>query len=739
MSSDDSVLTAPERRLVQSALSRHNDEEVFLALVETARDIAKPTKTETRFLLIGKSRIFFFKRGGKLVEQCHLLDLVEVSTKVEKNLFIHTKTFVCLLHDDPAVLEQILINLMVVFAEGLPGKNSPFVIQPAQREERIRSSVKEILNKVQIFCGGFVNAYRTACNQLMCPVVEDLAWDIDHIYPIQGITEFNAFEIAMRQGNLTTNDWKALLQALEHNDHFTALVLEHIRLDKEVWNSVGTVLQKNTALQRLVIRDCNVRSEFFVRLASAVEYNHNLSITHLELVDTTMEEKGLLAFVSSITYFKKGLITLNLSNCGLDKKSAPVIIKALEGNPNIFSHLRVFNIAGNKLDAESCRSLSNFFLKANYLVELNLSNTDPEQWIGLTGRPLLNLRKLDVSGVVLSAGKDNKQYDFMKFLETAPNIRKLNLSKTFFPSENFTDLFDISKNLQTLDLSDNNMTYNDLGMLIEILKPKFGNSLSLKHLHMNRNFEAVTKQKGENFLPVFVNFLQVCQLESLYIAGSPKKQLKGDLIPIIFGLMGNKTVRTLDISGHGAGDSLAVALSKLLQVNGTIESLFWDENGITASGYFIFKTALSKNKSLVNMSMPIADVTNAYQNWKDIAKSTKYSFPEIMKQIEEILCKNALRAVKAERRGSADLTELVNIVPLEGQSDDTEKDKKAAYQRTASRRHLPNIDVNKVSQLHNDMDTFLSSPNNGLNKDEVERLRSKMLLFRSSSGDLTDK
>eukprot|EP01114_Cavostelium_apophysatum_P018767 TRINITY_DN5880_c0_g1_i4.p1 TRINITY_DN5880_c0_g1~~TRINITY_DN5880_c0_g1_i4.p1 ORF type:complete len:328 (-),score=92.46 TRINITY_DN5880_c0_g1_i4:37-1020(-) len=327
----------------------------------------------------------------------------------------------------------------------------------------------------------------------------------------------------------------------------------------------------------------------------------------------------------------------------------------------------------------------------------------------------------------------------MKFLETAPNIRKLNLSKTFFPSENFTDLFDISKNLQTLDLSDNNMTYNDLGMLIEILKPKFGNSLSLKHLHMNRNFEAVTKQKGENFLPVFVNFLQVCQLESLYIAGSPKKQLKGDLIPIIFGLMGNKTVRTLDISGHGAGDSLAVALSKLLQVNGTIESLFWDENGITASGYFIFKTALSKNKSLVNMSMPIADVTNAYQNWKDIAKSTKYSFPEIMKQIEEILCKNALRAVKAERRGSADLTELVNIVPLEGQSDDTEKDKKAAYQRTASRRHLPNIDVNKVSQLHNDMDTFLSSPNNGLNKDEVERLRSKMLLFRSSSGDLTDK
>lgn len=52
-------------------------------------------------------------------------------------------------------------------------------------------------------CGGYINSYQAICDLLGIPVCQDISWDINNLYVMNDVTEFNLFEMGMRQGTST--------------------------------------------------------------------------------------------------------------------------------------------------------------------------------------------------------------------------------------------------------------------------------------------------------------------------------------------------------------------------------------------------------------------------------------------------------------------------------------------------------------------------------------------------------
>jgi len=70
----------------------------------------------------------------------------------------------------------------------------------------------------------------------------------------------------------------------------------------------------------------------------------------------------------------------------------------------------------------------------------------------------------------------------------------------------------------------------------------------------------------------------------------------------------NNSLTELNISGHQIGNKGAIALSKSLQINQCLNTLFWDQNQIGLLGFKNIKYALKINKTLKYMPLNVADI-----------------------------------------------------------------------------------------------------------------------------------
>jgi hypothetical protein len=113
-------------------------------------------------------------------------------------------------------------------------------------------------------------------------------------------------------------------------------------------------------------------------------------------------------------------------------------------------------------------------------------------------------------------------------------------------------------------------------------------------------------------------------------ASKANNGLKEDILPLVFSLMTNKTLKELDISGNQIGNQLALSLNKVLQTNRTLESLIWDGNDITGPGFHMFLAGLRRNNVLKNMPLPLNDINAASKD------KVNTHFVDILKQIQEV-------------------------------------------------------------------------------------------------------
>jgi acyl-[acyl carrier protein]--UDP-N-acetylglucosamine O-acyltransferase len=70
---------------------------------------------------------------------------------------------------------------------------------------------------------------------------------------------------------------------------------------------------------------------------------------------------------------------------------------------------------------------------------------------------------------------------------------------------------------------------------------------------MNRLFTRRTKDRQQAIIGVS-NLIQNSNIAKLRMTGGAKSQLKQDLLPFVFNLINNNTLRVLDISSHAVGD-----------------------------------------------------------------------------------------------------------------------------------------------------------------------------------------
>jgi len=393
---------------------------------------------------------------------------------------------------------------------------------------------------------------------------------------------------------------------------------------------------------------------FFIQLATCFDANSALAVTHVDFTGNTMEEKGAISFAGVISQMKKGMISLNLTRCSLEKKGVIQIARAIEAHEPTNQSLTSLTLTGNKFDPESSKSLAGVISKCSQLKELIIGSTFPDFHL-LSNKKSESITTLDISGLKWIM-KDSKHLDTIKLLQYLPNLSKLNISKSTIPTEIFNDIIMAVPKLRDLDISDCSLGDSGLMALVDSLK----NNLSLSVLNISNNFEKPSKQRTESIRSL-INYLnaQSCGVDTLHVTGSSRSQLKNDLVPLIFSMMANKTLKTLDVTGNQAGNTLALALSKMLQVNRTLESLTWDDNGTTIGGFLMFKQGLLKNKILRHMPLPSVDIHEYMNRAKDS------DIEKITKDIQEILFKNVTSRRLLEEEEQEDTTTSNSQINLE--------------------------------------------------------------------------
>jgi len=101
-----------------------------------------------------------------------------------------------------------------------------------------------------------------------------------------------------------------------------------------------------------------------------------------------------------------------------------------------------------------------------------------------------------------------------------------------------------------------------------------------------------------------------CRLRLFSMIGGERnaQQVKSDITPVLSAL-GRASINELHISGHRMGPKGIFALSRALQVNQSLQKLFWDENAITLESLERFVECLKSNATLLECPVPVIDVS----------------------------------------------------------------------------------------------------------------------------------
>eukprot|EP01133_Synstelium_polycarpum_P017740 gene17740-21152_t len=406
---------------------------------------------------------------------------------------------------------------------------------------------------------------------------EDICWEIDNLFEANNLKDLNLSDWPEAP---TALQGKALIEALKYNQWFESVV---------IYNNPGCL--------------CN---DWLATIGHEIQ-------------------------------------SLNLSKCSIGKQGLSLIFKTMRTNKWISKNIKFFSISGNKM--EDCGGdLVAFLADALAMRHFEMSNV---QLVWSSLRPPATITRsketrpitrLDISQNKLVTGKstqDPSADHLAAFLSLiTPNLADIDLSSTCLAPASIYPVLSSAPNLVRLDLSDNELGEDGIVQLVETLchttLPK------LKHLYINRNIAAQSSTdilsqtlsltrvtaslrpnnnsaSAANAIRALVQLIApssfaLCPLETLHVAGNSAGRLRAEIIPLAQALLKNDTITELDISGHHAGDDLAINLGRVIQVNRTIKTLYWDENLTTTVGMEYFSIGFRRNPSLQHMPLPVLDI-----------------------------------------------------------------------------------------------------------------------------------
>eukprot|EP01116_Phalansterium_solitarium_P004867 TRINITY_DN1604_c1_g3_i1.p1 TRINITY_DN1604_c1_g3~~TRINITY_DN1604_c1_g3_i1.p1 ORF type:complete len:955 (-),score=337.75 TRINITY_DN1604_c1_g3_i1:456-3320(-) len=650
---DGNSLSLGDRKAVQQVLESRKDRAVYCDWL----DKYGKKKQETRLFVIGQTRIYSLKAGGKVAREGHLLDLVELLSLKPDQVNLSFKSFKLNVATPKA--DHIIHLVRLAYHNAFPDMPERLrfkcdVVPPSRLQE---------LPPVTTPLGGYVATYTALCDYLQAEVREDIIWDMENLFVPGGLSEFNFREF---EQPISEKDIKTLVGALAYNTYFRSLIAKNMPLDKNMLQAVADTLRSNTKLEELVLDRVGITKEGIATISEAMIANKALALTTINLANNTLEDKGLTSFSMYIAGLPRGLVKLDLSGCSAGKSGMVAICSALKKNAHMAGSLSHLDLSHNKLEADGSAALASFLASPNQLRTLVISNTNAHLEV-ITGAMLRGspeLAHLDVSGNPF--GKKEAPY-FVKFLQSATSCAHLDLTNTAAPPECYNSILqavlgnvylkDVHINLAqnklgmngarliaamatqltnvvSLDLTDNEL--NDDGVII--LCEGLAYNTKLKHLNLSHNFKTRGKNRPQA-VEAIVKLVSTDQspLESLELEGGSKSELKNDILPLILALATNDSLKSLNISGHQFGNKGASALGKALQTNQKLTSLRWDNNLTTAPGFQIFYLGLKRSRTLKEMPLPLMDISAAFAASKG---PEIQALNDVIRKIERCIMRN---------------------------------------------------------------------------------------------------
>jgi len=649
-------LSLGDRKAVGTLLEQRKEEAAFMAWVPTREDKTQ----EKRIVVITAHRIYSIRAGGKVAREAHWLELLSIQSNQKTEANFSFRQFKFTINSD--LTDEIIHHIRVAYENAFPGipekDRFKLDVQPSSRLKEFQPQEQPL--------GGFITTYKSLCNYYNAEVREDIIWDMENLHVPGNIKDFNLNEFE----TLSANDMKALLGAVQYNAYFKSLSATDVALDKTMVQAIADALKVNTSFEEINLKNAGIKSDGMAAICESLQANRNIALTTIIVSNNGIEDKGMQSFATYIGALSKGIVKLDVSNCGATKVGMSALFTAMKKNVHMSGSLSYFDISGNKLESEGSGALSTFLANPNVLRTFLLSNTNAncEVVTGAIVRGCKELANLD-----LSANKFAKKESFniSQFLTGSATLTNLNLENTGAPVESYKEIItamcgnvylkdcklnvaenklgvpgarvlssmsDKLTNIVSLDLRDNE--FGDEG--VSTLCDGLCYNTTLKHLSLAANFKGANKGKvkGHAIESLIKLIASECPLESLNISGGKGSELKHDLTPFIYALATNETLKSVDVSGHQMGNRGGFCLGKAIQTNETLDTLKWDHNATTLQGFQSFCIGLSRNLTIKNVPLPINDISAALKG------NEAQQVSEVINHIERFILRNQSPAAK---------------------------------------------------------------------------------------------
>ncbi|KAF2074609.1 hypothetical protein CYY_004079 [Polysphondylium violaceum] len=682
---------------------------------------------EEKLLVVSQFRFFVFtSSSGKLLFDSNILDLLEYQTNEGEAALKFRQPYIIAFNNAEQV-PNLALAVQKMYSQNFPGMHT--------------SDAKELVGP----CGGFSRSYRCISDFYNIPAREDICWEIDNLFETNNIKELNLSDWPEPP---TASQGKALVEALKYNLWFESLVIFNnppCKISNDGMLAVNTMLQTNKKISKLTLQNINAR-ESWMTPETWMTIAMNNYLHTIDLSNNAIEDRGAQSLCNDwLSTVGHEINVLNLAKCNIGKQGLQLIFNTMRQNKWISKNIKFLSISGNKLE-DAAASMVLFLAEAPALRQFEMANCMPT-WSAM--KPPATIQKsketrcitrLDLSNNRISASNKNAAQeqancnDLSTFLQLiTPNLSDFNLSSTFLTVPSIYPILSSTINLVRLDLSDNSLEEEGISHLVDTLcqttLPK------LKHLYINRNFSlnasttdiisqtlsntlslskvtstlrgtnnaSATKESAANAIKKLCVLISpasfsLCPLETLHIAGSSHGRLKSEIVPLAQALLKNDTITEIDISGHQAGDDLAIALGRVIQVNRTIKTLYWDENLTTTVGMEYFVNGFKKNPTLQHMPLPVLDIA-------DFLKQPENS-PSMQ------LIKERLKLVDTTTTVQQRMTQLASEIQSQIINNNLRK-MKDAINKAVSRKRTEAAISSTMSPLNNSLNNSSSNNNIG--------------------------
>eukprot|EP01130_Rhizamoeba_saxonica_P014345 TRINITY_DN6261_c0_g1_i1.p1 TRINITY_DN6261_c0_g1~~TRINITY_DN6261_c0_g1_i1.p1 ORF type:complete len:985 (-),score=209.62 TRINITY_DN6261_c0_g1_i1:42-2996(-) len=646
-------MTIAERAFVQT-LEMHKGEHFHHSCVVSVKD---RKKSERRVFAVGNYSVYLLqlsKKKATVAFESNILDIDSIvgidngfrlTSKVDGGKTIDVETF---------SLIEIMFSLRKQIFDC-------FGDTPIIRFEGIPLERIDVIPKA---CGRFCETLLCVGSYLGFPTRSDIAWDIANIFPSNDIKAFNFEEF---EQPITNQDFRTLFMTLKYNPYF-----KEISLKSKQSNLAPLVdcLSFNTAITTVHLNSLGVNANEWVSLFTALKDNPNTSVNYLDLSDNkTFDDKSAKAMGEWISTTQHGIRYINISNCNVQKRGMVAIMEGLSQNAINLSTLQTLITSNNRYDKEGSSALANLLKHPNIIATLNISGCSISLstiFESLALGQSTQLRSLDISENKIT--KKDSLDPISDYLNTSTSLNQFRCNSVEgFTNDHFYRLFSaISSNFElervAISFSDNNLgeegakivmslaaqiqkiTFMDLssnnfgGEGLAIISEGLAYAQSLESLILDHN---VRRRNGaDSAIDALTNLCySECPLSHLSLQGSRGKSFGPGLTRFLFALVGNDSIKSINITGNEMGDAAGLALSKFLQSNHALKSLKWDSNETTSLGFSQFLSGLKRNRTLTYMQLPMKDITAAYQNDPEKLETTLNDIQKCLRRNQSGLMK----------------------------------------------------------------------------------------------------